>query len=132
MGKDKYKQKDLIYKFIYIYKMDIKKYIKLKNDIETIVGIIIGFIFGARFIAFLFPYLVHYSSSGISMSTSVYAPLIALVTGILIFFGIRTLAYLISSMFLGAGIGIALYEFTGFNVLIEVVKLVHVFMIAAV
>jgi hypothetical protein len=112
--------------------MDIKKYIKLKNDIETVVGIIIGFVFGARFIAFLFPYLVHYSTSGISMSTSVYAPLIALVTGILIFFGIRTLAYLISSMFLGAGIGIALYEFTGFNVLIEVVKLVHVFMIAVI
>lgn len=109
--------------------MDIKKYIKLKNDIETVVGIIIGFVFGARFITFLFPYLVHYSSSGIGISTSVYAPLIAILTGILVFFGIRTLAYLISSMFLGAGIGIALYELTGFNVLVEMVKMAHVFMI---
>ncbi len=105
--------------------MDIKKLIRLKNNIETVIGIIIGFIFGARFITFLFPYLVHYSSTGISASASAYAPLIALVTGIIIFFGIRTLAYLISSMFLGAGVGIALYELTGFNLISTLIIVSH-------
>ncbi len=112
--------------------MDIKKYIKWKNDIESVIGVIVGFIFGARFITFLFPYLVHYSSSGITISTSVYAPLIAIVTGVLVFFGIRTLAYLISSMFLGAGIGIALYEATGFDFLIEIMKIAHIFVITII
>jgi hypothetical protein len=110
--------------------MDIKKYIKWKNDIETVVGIIVGFVFGARFITFLFPYLVHYSSSGIGISTSVYAPIVAIVTGVLVFFGIRTLAYLISSMFLGAGIGIALYELTGFEFTLEIIKISHMAMIS--
>ena len=105
--------------------MDIKKYIRLKNDIETVIGIIIGFGFGAKFVAFLYPYLLHYSTAGITISQSVYAPIIALVTGIILFFGIRTLAYLISSMFLGAGIGIALFEFTGFNMLSTLILISH-------
>jgi hypothetical protein len=74
---------------------------------------------------FLFPYLIHYSDSGITASATVYAPVIALVTGIILFFGIRTLAYLISSMFLGAGIGIALFELTGFNVLYTLILISH-------
>jgi hypothetical protein len=105
--------------------MDIKKYIRLKNNIETVIGIIVGFIFGERFITFLFPYLIHYSDSGITASATVYAPVIALVTGIILFFGIRTLAYLISSMFLGAGIGIALFELTGFNMLYTLILISH-------
>ncbi|MCL4312478.1 MAG: hypothetical protein M1462_08680 [Candidatus Thermoplasmatota archaeon] len=112
-----------------IKKMDIKKLNRLKNSIETVIGIIIGFLFGARFITFLFPFLAHYSSSGIAASTSVYAPLIAIVTGVLLFFGIRTLAYLISAMFLGAGIGIALFELTGFEFLPKLIEISHAMII---
>jgi hypothetical protein len=111
--------------------MDIKKYIKLKNDIETVAGIIIGVLFGARFIKFLFPYLIHYSSTSISASTGLYAALIAVIAGILVFFGIRTLAYLLSSMFLGAGIGIALYDLTGIDFIDIFIKISHAFIIFA-
>jgi hypothetical protein len=109
--------------------MDIKKYVRLKNNIETVAGIIIGFVFGAKFITLLFPFLVHYSSAGITISTSVYAPVIAIVTGVIIFFGVRTLAYLISSMFLGAGIGIALFELTGFELLPRLIEISHTMLI---
>lgn len=53
----------------------------------------------------------------LSSGAGIYAPLIAIITGIIIFFGIRTLAYLLSSMFLGMGIGIAFYDLTGIDIL---------------
>ncbi len=102
--------------------MDIKKTIKVKNNIETIVGIIVGVVFGAKFISLLSTYMIHYTSSGIHVATGLYAPLIAIITGVLIFFGIRTLAYLLSSIFLGMGLGVALYDLTGINILTELTK----------
>ena len=96
--------------------MDIRKYINAKNDIETIIGIIIGVVFGEKFITIMAPYFIKYASSGITISTGTYAPLIAIITGVILFFGIRTLAYLISSMFLGTGISIAIFELAGINI----------------
>ncbi|WP_337860083.1 hypothetical protein [Ferroplasma sp.] len=109
--------------------MDIKKYIRLKNNIETVAGIIVGVLFGAKFIKFLFPLLLHYSSSSINASTGVYAALIAIAAGVILFFGIRTLAYLLSSMFLGAGIGIALYDLTGIDFVDIFIKISHAFIL---
>ncbi len=102
--------------------MDIKKTIKIKNDIETIVGIIVGIIFGAKFISILSSYMAHYTSSGIHTASGIYAPLIAIITGVIIFFGIRSLAYLLSSIFLGTGIGVALFDLTGVDILTYMLK----------
>jgi len=96
--------------------MDIRKILNIKNDIETVIGIILGIIFGEKFITFIAPYFIKYASSGITISSSAYAPLIAIITGLILFFGIRTLAYLISSMFLGTAISIAIFEFTGIDI----------------
>ncbi len=106
--------------------MDIKKYLNIKNLIESIAGIIIGLVFGAKFITFLLPYMINDVSSNISISTTVYAPLIAIITGLILFFGIRTLAYLISAMFLGAGIGIALFDLSGIDIYSSIIQVFHI------
>ncbi len=109
--------------------MDVRKYIKLKNDIETVIGIIIGVIFGEKFITVIAPYFIRYASSGITISSGVYAPLIAIITGVILFLGIRSLAYLLSSMFLGTGISIAIFEFAGISVYASLVGVFNVLLL---
>ncbi len=109
--------------------MDIRKYIRIKNDIETIIGIIVGVIFGEKFITVIAPYFIKYASSGITISSGTYAPLIAIITGVILFLGIRSLAYLLSSMFLGTGISIALFEFAGINIYSSLASVFNVLLI---
>ncbi|MEM0139268.1 MAG: hypothetical protein QXZ44_01445 [Ferroplasma sp.] len=105
--------------------MDIKKYLNIKNLLESVIGVIIGLIFGDKFITFLLPYMINDASAHIAITTGIYAPLIAIVTGIILFFGIRTLAYLISAMFLGAGIGIAIFDISGVDIYSSLITMFH-------
>ena len=109
--------------------MSVRKYINMKNDIETVIGIIIGVVFGEKIITIIAPYFIKYASSGITISSGTYAPLIAIITGVILFLGIRSLAYLLSSVFLGTAISIAIFEFAGINIYASLAAVFNILLI---